>query len=59
MLAVMMSGSHFVGAEEARRRTRYAVLSGLGELDYAPVDNEHIGYVVTELEKNEPVRGAV
>lgn len=56
VLAVMMSGSHFVGAEEARRRTRYAVLSALGELEYAPVDNEHIGYVVTQLQKNEPVR---
>jgi hypothetical protein len=56
VLAVMMSGSHFVGVEETRRRTRYAVLSALGELQYAPVDNEHIGYVVTQLQKNESVR---
>lgn len=45
-LPVLMSGSHFVGAEEARRRTRYAVLAALDELGYAPVDGEHIGYVV-------------
>src|SRR5262249_43565773 len=38
--------SHFVGAEEARRRTRYAVLAALDELGYAPVDGDHIGYVV-------------
>jgi hypothetical protein len=49
VLAVMMSGSHFVGAEEARRRSRYAVVSALGELDYAPMDNEHIGYVMVSL----------
>jgi len=45
-LPVLMSGSHFVGAEEARRRTRYAVLAALDELGYAPVDGDHIGYVV-------------
>jgi len=45
-LPVLMSGSHFVGAEEARRRTRYAVLAALDELGYAPIDGDHIGYVV-------------
>jgi hypothetical protein len=49
VLAVMVSGSHFVGAEESRRRSRYAVVSALGELDYAPIDNEHIGYVMVPL----------
>jgi hypothetical protein len=50
VLAVMMSGSHFVGAEEFRRRARYAVVSALGELDYAPLDNEHVGYVMVPLD---------
>ena len=48
-LPVLMSGSHFVGAEEARRRTRYAVLAALDELGYAPVDGDHIGYVVVAI----------
>ena len=50
VLAVMVSGSHFVGAEESRRRSRYAVVSALGELDYAPLDNEHIGYVMVPID---------
>ena len=45
-LPILMSGSHFVGDEEARRRTRYAVLAALDELRYVPVDGDHIGYVV-------------
>jgi hypothetical protein len=45
-LPVLMSGSHFVGGEEARRRTRYAVLAALDELGYGPVDGDHIGYVM-------------
>jgi hypothetical protein len=48
-LAVLMSSSHFVGGEEARRRTRYAVVAALDELGYAPVDGDHIGYVVVAM----------
>lgn len=50
-LPVLISGSHFVGAEEARRRTRYAVLAALDELGYAPIDGDHIGYVMVPVDK--------
>lgn len=47
VLGVLVFGSTFVGAEEYRRRTRYAVLSALKTGSYLPVDVEHIGYVDT------------
>ena len=43
LLAVMVPGNPFVGAEESRRRTRYAVLSGLMSAGFVPDDSEHIG----------------
>jgi hypothetical protein len=46
ILAVTMAGNSSIGAEEARRRERYAVVSALGAADFAPTDDEHIGYVV-------------
>lgn len=46
VLAVTMDGSPSVGAEEGRRRERYAVVSALGAANFAPIDDEHIGYIV-------------
>ena len=54
VLGVMVFGEQFVGAEEYRRRTRYAVLSGLMSLDYSPFDPEHVGYVDTGLGRGYP-----
>ena len=45
VLGVMMFGDTAVGADEYRRRTRYAVLSALMSASYTPDDPEHIGYV--------------
>ncbi|MDD5390879.1 MAG: hypothetical protein PHD37_16205 [Gallionellaceae bacterium] len=44
-LGILLPGSPYVGAEEFRRRIRYAVVSALGTAGYAPEDAEHIGYV--------------
>ncbi len=44
VLGVMVFGGPYAEDAESRRRTRYAVLSGLAVKDYAPVDSEHIGY---------------
>jgi hypothetical protein len=46
VLAITMGGGPSVGGEEARRRERYAVVSALGATQYAPEDDEHMGYVV-------------
>jgi hypothetical protein len=45
ILGVMVPGSSSTEDIEDRRRTRYAVLSGLAVKEYAPVDREHIGYI--------------
>ena len=38
----MLPGAAQVGAEETRRRTRYAVLAGLNAEGYVPDDSEHM-----------------
>ena len=43
VVLVMVPGNAFVGAEENRRRTRYAVLAGLQAQGYVPDDAEHFG----------------
>jgi hypothetical protein len=45
VLGVMVSGGSYAENIESRRRTRYAILSGLAVKDYAPRDREHIGYI--------------
>jgi hypothetical protein len=45
VLGVMVPGGAYAEDIEDRRRTRYAVLSGLAVKEYAPEDREHIGYV--------------
>jgi hypothetical protein len=43
LIAAMLPGANLVGAEEARRRVRYAVLAGLNAEGYVPDDSEHMG----------------
>lgn len=43
VVTVLVPGSPWVGADELRRRTRYAVLAGLSLSGYVPEDPEHIG----------------
>jgi hypothetical protein len=56
VLSVMVTNSNAAGSAESRRRTRYAVVSALGELGYVPRDNAHIGYVIAHLPGDLPVR---
>ena len=56
VLPVMVTNSNVAGSAESRRRTRYAVVSALGELGYVPSDNKHIGYVTAHLPGDLPVR---
>lgn len=43
VIAALLPGAGFVGAEEARRRLRYAVLAGLSAEGFIPDDSEHMG----------------
>jgi len=43
MIALVLGGT-WVGADEGRRRARYATLAGLNAEGYVPDDPEHIGY---------------
>ncbi|MDP3589580.1 MAG: hypothetical protein Q8R54_03470, partial [Methylobacter sp.] len=56
VLGVMVPGGSYAENVEYRRRTRYAVLSGLAVKEYAPKDSEHIGYVErSKIDKNNQV----
>jgi hypothetical protein len=46
ILGAFVSGAPYADDMETRRRTRYAILSGLYRSFYVPVNHEHIGYVV-------------
>jgi hypothetical protein len=48
VISVMVFGNATVGADEYRRRTRYAVLSALLQESFSPVDPERIGYSDTQ-----------
>jgi len=50
VVAALVPGNPFVGAEESRRRTRYALLAGLQSQGYVPDNAERIGL----LQFNEP-----
>lgn len=53
MLAVMLPGGPYPEAEEGRRRKRYAVLSALATLGFAPVETEHIGYFIPKSDEQD------
>src|SRR5258708_7097069 len=42
VIAAMLPGATFVGSEEARRRSRYAVLAGLNVAGYVPDNSERM-----------------
>lgn len=44
ILGVMVGGEPYKEDQERRRRTRYAVVSGLSAAGYTPANAEHIGY---------------
>jgi len=48
----LVPGGTWVGADESRRRIRYATLAGLCVQGYVPEDPEHIGYVKGEIEEH-------
>ena len=43
LIAAMLPGAALVGAEEARQRSRYALLAGLNAAGYVPNDSERMG----------------
>jgi len=45
LLAVMVNSGPYLEQAESRLRTRQAVLEGLSESEFVPVDSEHIGFV--------------
>ena len=47
IMPVIVYGGPYVEDAENRRRTRYAVVSGLGRWGFAPKDASHVGYVET------------
>jgi hypothetical protein len=47
VIAALIPGASFMGVEEARRRTRYAVLAGLGAEGFVPKDSERMGLLRT------------
>ena len=49
VIAALMPGQPFVGAEEYRRRTRYAMLAGLQAMRFVPSDAEHLGVLQFSL----------
>ena len=49
VVVVTLPGNAFVGAEESRRRTRYAVMAGLQAQGLAPDDAEHFGLLQFDL----------
>lgn len=49
VIAVLAPGHPFVGAEESRRRTRYALLAGLQAKDYVPSHPERMGLLALKM----------
>lgn len=49
IILALMPGADFVGAEEARRRIRYATLAGLLAQDYVPDNAERLGLLEFKL----------
>jgi hypothetical protein len=45
VLAALLPGGAFVGAGEARRRARYALLAGLNAAGYVPENSERMGWL--------------
>jgi len=57
LLAVMLNVGPYSEQAESRLRTRQAVLEGLSESGFVPVDGEHIGYVTATWPPPETKKG--
>ena len=51
VVLALVPGNPFVGAEEGRRRTRYAILAGLQAQDYVPDNAERIGLLEFDIKQ--------
>jgi hypothetical protein len=49
VMLALVPGADFVGAEEARRRVRYAALAGLQAMDYVPDNAERLSLLEFDL----------
>lgn len=58
VLVALVPGNAFVGAEEGRRRTRYAVLAGLQAKGYVPDNAERLGLLQLDEAKLSPQAAA-
>ncbi len=56
VLAVLVPGNPFVGAEESRRRTRYAVHAGLEAERYLPESVDQLGLLSVDVTEVLPAR---
>ena len=59
LLAVMLDAGPYSEQAEARLRARQAVLEGLSESGFVPLDGEHIGYVTETWPPPEPGKPSV
>lgn len=58
LLAVMLEAGPYSEQGESRLRTRQAVLEGLSESGFLPIDSEHIGFVTTSWPPQEKAVGS-
>jgi hypothetical protein len=58
LLAVMLEAGPYSEQGESRLRTRQAVLEGLSESGFLPIDSEHIGFVTTSWPPPEKAVGS-
>jgi hypothetical protein len=54
LLAVMLDAGPYSDQAESRLRARQAVLEGLSESGFVPVDGEHIGFVTRDWPPDSP-----
>src|SRR5688572_17828132 len=58
LMPVMVSGGQYSEDQESRIRSRYAIVSALGQSNYAPDDAEHIGVMKVPWLTHEEVQEA-
>jgi hypothetical protein len=51
VIIALLPGNPFVGAQEARRRTRYALIAGLGAEQLWPENPEHLGLAIASFSR--------
>ncbi len=53
VLFALVPGGNSIGADESRRRKRFATLAGLNASGYVPEDPDHIGLAAYQLDKSQ------